>query len=101
MDETIGDLAGRWFAKAVLDDNTQASTHELIENVKEAFKERLKQIDWIDEETLKGALKKVSIPALIIKIDVSVSEFQIKDWIAGLFTRSRVSSRAIRWVKNL
>lgn len=58
---SMGLLVGHFFLKDAFSTATKMQASELVEGVVQAFTERLKRVDWLDEPTRQRAIKKVSL----------------------------------------
>jgi putative endopeptidase len=59
IDRQIGEALGKLFVERAFKPEAKARMQELIDNVKTAFAERIKRLDWMSEETKKQALIKL------------------------------------------
>ena len=89
-DYSIGEALGALYVKRRFDAKTRAKAEELVANMRSAFAERIKRIDWMSEQTKRMALdklasinQKIGYPKkfrdyskLEIKRDDSVGNFQ-------------------------
>ena len=60
IDYMIGEALGALYVKQNFDPKTKARAEELVANVRGAFAERIKRIDWMSGQTKKKALSKLA-----------------------------------------
>jgi len=58
IDRSIGEALGKLYVEKYYPATARARMNELVENVKEVFRDRLKKVDWMTEETRAKALVK-------------------------------------------
>ncbi len=58
-DRTIGELLGQLYVDKYFKEEAKARMDELIENLRKAFEIRIKNLEWMSEETKKQALAKL------------------------------------------
>jgi len=66
VDSSMGMALGRFFVDEVFNNNSKEMAKDIIVNIKEAMKERIPKMKWLDKETSKLAIEKVD--AVIEKI---------------------------------
>ncbi|RIB08192.1 hypothetical protein C2G38_2111750 [Gigaspora rosea] len=66
VDQTLGFMAGRYYVLKVFGGRSKDIANEMIDSIKDAFVNRLPDLDWLDDETRKKAIEKVD--AIIQKI---------------------------------
>ncbi|MBV6477525.1 MAG: Neutral endopeptidase [Ignavibacteria bacterium] len=59
VEQAMGELLGREFVKIKFKPEAKDRALEMVANIKEAFGERLKNNEWMSDETKKQALKKL------------------------------------------
>ena len=59
-DSTIGFLAGEFWVRKTFGGDAKERGRMVIEQLKDAFVDRFAELDWIDEETRKVAVRKVN-----------------------------------------
>jgi putative endopeptidase len=57
---TTGELLGQIYVKEYFDENSKQRLNTMVENLRLAFGERIKELDWMSPETKEKALKKIS-----------------------------------------
>ncbi len=89
IDGSIGDALGQLYVERAFPKEAKAKMDEMIANIKEAFAERIKKLDWMSETTKVEALKKLN--AITTKIgypdkweDYSKLEIKPDDFIGNL-----------------
>ncbi len=60
VDATIGDALGKLYVERYFDHEAKKKINELVDNLFEAYRERIEQLDWMTPKTKKLALKKLS-----------------------------------------
>jgi putative endopeptidase len=58
IDRSIGEALGKLYVEKYYPPAARARMNELVENVKEVFKDRLKKVDWMSDETRAKGLAK-------------------------------------------
>jgi len=58
IDRSIGEALGKLYVEKYYPATARARMNELVENVKEVFRDRLRKVDWMTEETRAKALAK-------------------------------------------
>jgi len=61
VESVMGEPLGQLFAEERFSRDTKTKALEMVENIKTAFRERLKVNEWMSEATKKEALKKLSM----------------------------------------
>lgn len=61
VESVMGEPLGQLFAEEKFSPQTKIKALEMVENIKNAFAERLKKNEWMSETTKKEALKKLSL----------------------------------------
>ena len=56
----LGELFGKYYSKTYFDESSKKSALEMISYVQRAFETRLKNLDWLEKETIEKALDKFS-----------------------------------------
>ncbi|ORX49389.1 zincin [Hesseltinella vesiculosa] len=59
VDDSVGFLAGRLFVQETFSGNIKERADDFVASIKEAFLERLPQLDWLDDATRDKAYEKV------------------------------------------
>jgi putative endopeptidase len=59
-DEALGEALGKLYVADYFPPEAKARALELVNNLKEALKDRIKTLDWMDEPTKQEALKKLA-----------------------------------------
>jgi endothelin-converting enzyme len=59
MDNTLGFLAGEFYVRRAFGGDAKERGRLMIEQIKDAFVERFAELDWVDDETRKVAVRKV------------------------------------------
>ena len=59
--QVLGDGLGQIFVKDFFPEKTQKRYMDMVDNVKTAFTERIKELDWMEKATKEHALKKLAI----------------------------------------
>lgn len=57
---SIGEAIGKLYVDGYFPPEAKASAEEMVDNIKAAFGERIKQLDWMSESTKEKALEKLS-----------------------------------------
>ncbi len=57
---TIGEAIGKLYVDGYFPPEAKATAEEMVSNIKVAFGERIKKLDWMSEETKKKALEKLA-----------------------------------------
>lgn len=65
-DSYLGEAIGQLYVKKVFPEEAKRKAVEMVENIKLAMADRIKQLDWMSDSTKRMALKKLS--ALKVKI---------------------------------
>jgi putative endopeptidase len=65
-DEAVGDALGQLYVAYDFPPEAKARALELVNNLKEALRDRIKTLDWMDDSTKEEALKKLA--AMNVKI---------------------------------
>ncbi|MEZ6023826.1 MAG: M13 family metallopeptidase [Hyphomonadaceae bacterium] len=60
LDVYLGDAVGRAYAERYFPASARAEVQEMVENIKTAFGERIRNLDWMADSTREEALRKVS-----------------------------------------
>ena len=60
MDNILGFLAGEFYVRKQFGGDAKERGRLVIEQIKDAFVERFDQLDWVDEDTRKVAVRKVN-----------------------------------------
>ena len=60
LSETISEVIGKAFVERYFSKESKDKINQMIEDLKETLNERLTQLDWMDQETKKYALKKLN-----------------------------------------
>ena len=58
LDETVGELMGKLFVLKYFPESSKEKMTTLVDNLREAFEERIINLDWMTEKTKEQALKK-------------------------------------------
>ena len=58
-DSSMGDLIGRYYVQAAFGGSSKQTAMQMIKLIKQAFADRLPQLDWMDDETVKAAKTKL------------------------------------------
>lgn len=66
VDGSLGDALGQLYVQKAYPAKAKAKMAEMIENIREAFADRIKSLSWMGEETKQQALKKLN--AIVYKI---------------------------------
>ncbi len=61
IEATIGEAIGELYVKETFSPEARKKAKELVEDIKEIFKDRLKNLTWMSKETKKEAIKKFSM----------------------------------------
>jgi predicted metalloendopeptidase len=56
----LGELVGQLYVKEYFPEDAKAKIFDLVTNIKEAFKERINNLDWMTPETKNKALEKLA-----------------------------------------
>ena len=59
MDDSLGFLAGEFYVRKKFNGVVKEQGRLMIEQIKDAYNDRFAELDWIDDETHMGAVKKV------------------------------------------
>lgn len=59
-ENAMGELLGQLFAKKYFDSTTKKRYSDLVENIREAYRERIKNLDWMSDSTKQKALTKLN-----------------------------------------
>ncbi len=59
--EAIGEAIGRVYVERYFDSSSKARMQEMVSNLKKAFRERIKNLTWMEPETKKKALMKLDV----------------------------------------
>jgi len=65
-DEAVGEALGQLYVQKTFSPAAKAKALEMVNNLQEAFKEHVRDLDWMSEETKKQALDKLN--AFAVKI---------------------------------
>ncbi len=57
---TTGELLGQIYVKDYFDESSKQRLNTMVENLRDAYAERIKHLEWMSEETKAKALKKIS-----------------------------------------
>jgi putative endopeptidase len=57
---TTGELLGQIYVKDYFDESSKQRLNTMVENLRNAYAERIKHLEWMSEETKAKALKKIS-----------------------------------------
>ncbi|MGP6207779.1 M13 family metallopeptidase [Cuniculiplasma sp. SKW3] len=60
IDGTMGEALGKIYVRDHFDSRYREKISEMVEDIKDVFRERLQNVDWMSEETRKKALEKFS-----------------------------------------
>ncbi|TAF66969.1 MAG: M13 family peptidase [Cytophagales bacterium] len=60
VDGNVGDALGKLYVAKAFPPEAKQKMEEMIQNIKEAFAERIKKLDWMSEATKAEALKKLN-----------------------------------------
>jgi endothelin-converting enzyme/putative endopeptidase len=60
LDANLGDAVGRAYAERYFPASARQEVQAMVDNIKEAFAERVRGLDWMAESTREEALRKVS-----------------------------------------
>ncbi|RUS22887.1 hypothetical protein BC937DRAFT_95451 [Endogone sp. FLAS-F59071] len=71
VDSGLGQLAGRFYVLEKFGGDAKTRADDFIQSIKEAFLERLPELEWVDDVTRKRAIEKVD--ALIQKVGYATS----------------------------
>lgn len=66
LDDALGFMAGRFFVQSELSRESIEQVTDMVETVRKAFTRRLKQLDWLDDETRRAA--KAKADAIAVKV---------------------------------
>ncbi|ODQ51979.1 zincin [Saitoella complicata NRRL Y-17804] len=80
VDETVGFLAGRYYVQRQFSQGSKEKAESLVNNVKEAFVDHLRKLDWVDDETKDMSAKKAR--ALVTKIGYPTKSPNLDDPIS-------------------
>jgi putative endopeptidase len=56
----FGEILGKLFVKQYFSQNAQTKVNTMVDNLLAVFKERIKQLDWMTDDTKKEALNKLN-----------------------------------------
>jgi putative endopeptidase len=59
LDDTIGEVVGQLYVKKHFPEDAKRKMEELVENLRKAYAQRIRGLDWMSEDTKKVALKKL------------------------------------------
>ena len=59
--KALGEDIGRVYVERYFDSSSKASMQEMVSNLKKAFRERIKNLTWMEPETKKKAIKKLEV----------------------------------------
>lgn len=89
MDGVIGELVGKIYVREYFRSEAKQAMQQLVENLRSAFAQRIKQLDWMSEATKQQALEKLA--KVRVKIgypdkwkDYSKLEIRPDDYIGNL-----------------
>lgn len=60
VNRSVGEALGQLYVDEMFPPEAKAKAEEMIDNVKEAFKDRITALDWMSEETKTKAIEKVN-----------------------------------------
>ncbi len=60
VNANLGQPLGKLFVEKYFPEESKQYVSNMVENIREVFKERVKQLDWMSEETKEKALEKLS-----------------------------------------
>ncbi len=66
IDGNIGEALGQLYVEKAFGGNAKHRALEMVQNIQDAFRERIKNLDWMSDETKKEALRKLD--AFTVKI---------------------------------
>lgn len=66
LDATLGEGVGRLYAEKHFPEASKQQVLDLVEDIRTAYKERIKQLDWMSEKTKTIALKKLANMKVLI-----------------------------------
>ncbi len=66
IDDLIGEALGRLYVERHFPPEAKAQVEEMVTNIKQAFADRLKELDWLKDSSKKQAFKKLD--ATLVKI---------------------------------
>jgi putative endopeptidase len=56
----LGEMLGEMFVQKTFSPESKKKVNEMVDNITEAFKQRLMKLDWMSEETRKKAIEKLA-----------------------------------------
>lgn len=59
-ENAIGEALGQIFVKEYFDENAKKRYSDLVENIRDAYKDRIKKLTWMSDSTKEKALEKLS-----------------------------------------
>jgi putative endopeptidase len=59
VNSSLGELVGKAFVERHFPEESKADVRQMVENLRTVFKERVRQLDWMSEETKLKALEKL------------------------------------------
>lgn len=59
-DRSLGEILGQEYVKVAFSQEAKDQVNEMVDMLTQAYEERIKQLDWMSEETKKKALEKLS-----------------------------------------
>jgi putative endopeptidase len=59
-EDAMGELLGQLYAKKYFDSTTKKRYSDLVENIKDAYRERIKNLSWMSDSTKQKALVKLN-----------------------------------------
>ena len=60
VDTTMGEGAGRLYAERHFPESSKKQVLDIVEDIRQAYKERIQQLDWMSEPTKQTALRKLA-----------------------------------------
>ena len=87
--EAIGEDIGRVYVDRYFDSSSKARMQEMVSNLKKAFRERIKNLTWMEPETKKKAQMKLDV----LDVQVSYPDVQsiFRMYIENVLTTSELN----------
>jgi len=94
-EDAIGEALGQLFAKEYFDETAKKRYEDMVENVRNAYKARIQQLDWMSDSTKQKALSKLAAIKKKVGYPDKWKDFSSLKVDRGSYARNMV--RAHQW----